>query len=116
LPSDAQWEYACRGGTSTAFWWGNDPNSRSAAVNNAVVLETNSTNLGPRQVGQKSPNPFGLYDMLGNVWELTHTGSATSIRGGSWNDTLAQARCANTVAIDRGTAHALVGARLILVP
>ncbi len=116
IPSDAQWEYACRGGTSTAFWWGNDPNSRSAAVNNAVVLETNGTNLGPRQVGQKSANPFGLYDMLGNVWELTHTGSSTSIRGGSWNDTLAQARCANTVAIDRGTAHALVGVRLILVP
>jgi formylglycine-generating enzyme required for sulfatase activity len=116
IPSDTQWECACRAGTNSAFSWGNDPDDRATALLYAVVGETNSGQKGARVVGQRQPNAFGLYDMHGNVWEITHTGLNTSIHGGSWRDPLALARSAHAVVLDRGTAHALVGVRLVLTP
>jgi formylglycine-generating enzyme required for sulfatase activity len=112
LPSDAQWEYACRAGSTGYFSWGNSRSDLTAATY-ALVQETSAGNAGPQVVGSFAPNAFGLYDMHGNVWEMTKGGS---IRGGSWSDTLAQARCANKAAIASTTAHALVGLRLVLNP
>lgn len=116
IPSNHQWERACRAGTSTAFSWGNNANDSTTAANYAVVRETFSSQSGPRQVGERLPNAFGLFDMHGNVWELTHEGLSTSIRGGSWRDPLSLSRSANRVAIDRAATHGLVGVRLVLVP
>jgi formylglycine-generating enzyme required for sulfatase activity len=67
LPSEAEWEYAARGGTTTLYWWGDEPDPDKA---NTV------TNLGRDHFRYTSPvgsfpaNPFGLYDMSGNVWQF----------------------------------------------
>lgn len=64
LPTEAEWEFACKAGTETAYSYGDDPKE----------LSNHSWHLGNsrfkyQKIGQKSPNPFGLYDMHGNVWE-----------------------------------------------
>lgn len=110
LPTETQWEYACRGGTTSTFAWGED---RSDAVVDdfAVVSETAGGVSGPRVVGGRVPNAFGFFDMHGNVWEFT---TGDNIRGGSWRDSLPMARSANRKALDQITGHPLVGLRLIL--
>jgi hypothetical protein len=94
LPSEAQWEYACRAGTQTAYWWGDEPDDSRA--------NWNENNKGTIPVKHYPPNPWGLYDMHGNVWEwcaddrrdytaapvVDPVGSmqtnARAVRGGSW--------------------------------
>ena len=63
LPTEAEWEYACRAGTSTAYHFGKVPSDKSANV------RLQSSSSGTMVVGSFSPNAFGLYDMHGNVWE-----------------------------------------------
>ena len=64
LPSEAEWEYACRGGTATKYHSGNSESDLGR-------VDWYSGNSGSKShsVGQKSPNGWGLYDMHGNVWE-----------------------------------------------
>ncbi len=112
LPTDDQWEYACHGGGAGLFSWGSS-RSDLVARTYARVGETAAGAVGPLIVGSLAPNAFGLYDMHGNVWEMSRNGT---MRGGSWSDTLAQARCANKVTLDPQLAHALVGMRLVLIP
>ncbi|HVY69539.1 MAG TPA: formylglycine-generating enzyme family protein [Verrucomicrobiae bacterium] len=66
LPTEAEWEHAARGGSSTRFSHGEDPSAADTG-NYAWTLENSSLTTYP--VGQKLPNPIGLYDMGGNVWE-----------------------------------------------
>ena len=68
LPTEAEWEYACRAGTKTTWSFGND----ESKLGNYAWYRENTTGIGEKynhQVGLKKPNAFGLYDMYGNVHE-----------------------------------------------
>ena len=101
LPTEAEWEYAARAGTTGSRYSGVD----------AVSWHQGNSESKPHAVGTKQPNAWGLYDMLGNVWEWTHgysgdyaaqatdptgpeTGDRRMVRGGSWGTPGAQARAA----------------------
>jgi formylglycine-generating enzyme required for sulfatase activity len=66
LPTEAEWEYAARAGTTTAYWWG-DEIGKNRANCDGCGSRWDDKQTSP--VGSFAPNPWGLYDMLGNVWE-----------------------------------------------
>ena len=70
LPTEAEWEYAARGGTTTAYYFGDDAGKLEDYAWFADNSELPDGEAGYREVGQKKPNAFGLYDMLGNVAEI----------------------------------------------
>ena len=109
LPTEAEWEYACRAGTTTRFYWGDDP-SNSEIIDYAWYTEYSGHRT--HDVGQKLPNPWGLNDMSGNVHEWcedtygSYTSSAQTdpegpppgntpvVRGGHWYDSPGECRSA----------------------
>jgi formylglycine-generating enzyme required for sulfatase activity len=125
LPTEAEWEYACRAGTTTPFYTGNNISAAQANFNGDLPYNNNaqSTNRQrPVPVGSFSPNSFGLYDMHGNVgewcwdWYGEYTrgeqtdpsgaasGGFRTFRGGSWNqaaDMLRSARRSGLIPSNR---------------
>ena len=71
LPTEAEWEYACRAGTQTAYSWGDSPDcSKANYGNSSITKECKGINPGrTSKVGSYPSNPWGLYDMHGNVFE-----------------------------------------------
>jgi formylglycine-generating enzyme required for sulfatase activity len=69
LLSEAEWEYMARGGTTTSFWWGTKP-----GVGNAHCFDCKSdfSTSKPAKIGTYKPNPFGIHDTAGNVYEWVH--------------------------------------------
>ncbi|WP_261891443.1 formylglycine-generating enzyme family protein [Acaryochloris marina] len=91
LPSEAEWEYTCRGGTSTLFHFGETITPALANYNNASNGSKEENRQQTTEVGCFPPNGFGLYDMHGNVWELcldtwhgSYAGAPTD--GSAWID------------------------------
>ena len=74
LTTDAQWEYACRAGTDTAFSNGYNGMDKSG-ISDIALLDAS----GPQEVGLLNPNPWGIYDMHGNVWEVCLDWCQTSL-------------------------------------
>lgn len=119
LPTEAEWEYACRAGTTTAYSFGNDTN----AITNYAWYERNS-DFKYQKVGRKRPNPWGLHDMHGNVaewcldqyepsydrflqslaqdpWNKASKSYPHVVRGGSWDDDPTKLRSAARRASDK---------------
>jgi formylglycine-generating enzyme required for sulfatase activity len=74
LPTEAEWEYACRSGSPSVYFWGDDPARR-----HEYAWSIDNSGGKPQAVGQLKPNAFGLYDMLGNVYEYCADGWSTNI-------------------------------------
>ena len=130
LPSEAEWEYAARAGTQTAYAFGDDPNQ----LGKYAWFDDNSGNE-THSLGQKKPNGFGLYDMHGNVWEWVadtwhdnYTGApndgsiwgklgdkkAKVLRGGSWNYNPNNCRSAHRNRPGPDLRDSSIGARVVV--
>jgi formylglycine-generating enzyme required for sulfatase activity len=128
LPTEAEWEYACRAGTRTTYFWGDDFKEAGTYANVGPALEP---------VGRRRPNPWGLFDMIGNVWEWCWdyytnrcyrvspdrnpmgpnrgTGPGKhAARGGSWNEYSWNLRCANRSFGEADRGYKGLGFRIVL--
>jgi formylglycine-generating enzyme required for sulfatase activity len=100
LPSEVEWEYACRSGTTTPYSTGSSLSTSQANYNGEFPLPGQPTGENRRRVtpvGSFAPNAWGLFDMHGNVWEWTNDAydeTRKVIRGGSWRFNADSARCA----------------------
>lgn len=126
LPTEAEWEFACRAGSATRYFFGDDPS--------LLPQFANYNERGLAVVGIFRPNPFGLHDILGNAWEWVHdyhapypeperrprlnptgpsTGEFKVVRGGSFYDSAVELRsAARGMASPEGGPH--IGFRVVL--
>ncbi|MEW6237555.1 MAG: formylglycine-generating enzyme family protein [Candidatus Omnitrophota bacterium] len=141
LPTEAEWEYASRAGTTARFWFGDaleysDSGSEYIPFIDQYMWWTGNNTYngyigGTKEAGIKTPNPWGLYDMYGNVWEWCQdwygayadgpqidpqgpeSGTSRTLRGGSWNGMLKDARSAARNSYPPYERNHYVGFRLV---
>jgi formylglycine-generating enzyme required for sulfatase activity len=131
LPSEAEWEYAARGGTQTKYWWGDQFQFGMANCKNCSDITATEQ---PVKVGSFKPNPFGLYDMGGGVdqwvedcWHKNYQGAPTDgsawvesqcvahvIRSGSWRNDARSARPSHRDSYDTNVRYPTHGLRIAL--
>lgn len=129
LPTEAQWEYACRAGSTTAFFWGDSLNGDNANCDGNYPYGTNIIGAFVNEttpVGRYPHNEWGLYDMHGNVWEWCRndandssgsknkTRSTQVARGGSWVDNAKDCRSACRFLYDPNSRQNLLGFRCVV--
>jgi len=132
LPSEAEWEYAARGGTQTKYWWGDRWQPGMTACKECGDTATEQ----PLKVGSFQPNPFGLYDMgggvdqwVGDCWHKSYQGAPSDgspwtggdcashvIRSGSWKNDARYVRPSNRDSYDTGVRYPTHGLRVALGP
>ncbi len=139
LPSEAEWEYACRGKTITPFYFGQTISTDQANYNGNYIYGNGSKGVYREKttvVGSFPPNRFGLYDMHGNVWEWcadnwhdNYQGAPSDgsiweeggndktkiLRGGCWVSSPDSCRSASRLGSSRGSRYISVGFRVVLV-
>jgi formylglycine-generating enzyme required for sulfatase activity len=129
LPTETEWEYACRAGSTASFSFGADEDD----LGNYAWYSRNSED-GIKPVAQKKPNVWNLYDMHGNVWEWVEDdyhsnyeggpddgrarideprGVSRVIRGGSWRDSARSCRSAFRYGLSPGVRDLVLGFRLV---
>ena len=137
LPTEAEWEYACRAGTSTAFSFGATASSKEANFDGTRPYRAaeGPDLAGPCRCGSYKPNAFGLYDMHGNVSEWCQdwfsrdlealgeldpqgpvSGKRRVIRGGSWLNSGAECRSGWRGSEDPSRFDSIIGFRVVCVP
>jgi formylglycine-generating enzyme required for sulfatase activity len=138
LPTEAEWEYAYRAGTTTAFpsMPGYPSGTNDDTQLGAIAWFGSNSASQTRPVGQKAGNGFGLHDMSGNVWEWVNdwysgiyyasspsvdppgpsSGSFRVLRGGSWDDVSINCRSSERVFIDPSAVYRGVGFRVARAP
>jgi formylglycine-generating enzyme required for sulfatase activity len=99
LPTEAQWEYACRAGTTTAYYTG-------AAASDGVGWYNSNSSSRTHEVGKKPPNPWGLYDMHGNVWEWCQDRNVSQYPNDPQTDPPADPAAGSDNRITRGGSYA----------
>lgn len=123
LPTEAQWEYACRAGTATTYYWGD-------AMDGAYAWYWDNSGRTTHPVGTKKPNAWGLYDMSGNVeewcrdwsWTLAYgvdlkgsaSGSYRVRRGGSYYDNSDHCTSSSRDSVDPSYRYGYLGFRLVM--
>jgi formylglycine-generating enzyme required for sulfatase activity len=114
LPTEAEWEYAARAGTTTVWSFGGN----ESMTGEYAWYDKNSNNK-PHPVARKKPNPWGLYDVHGNLWEWVADWSPPAypvLRGGSFHDPAKFVRSANRSAHDSGNPQPDFGFRCARSP
>ncbi len=138
LPTEAEWERACRAETRGATWVGELSGKGEPPELDAIAWYRGNSGGVPHPVGRKAPNPYGLHDMLGNVHEwcadaaqgvttpypyaagsvtepvAAGQGSGQVYRGGSWGSRAKDVRAAVRYAYERGTRSGSLGLRLAI--
>jgi formylglycine-generating enzyme required for sulfatase activity/tRNA A-37 threonylcarbamoyl transferase component Bud32 len=136
LPTETEWEYACRGGTTTPFHFGETITTDLANYDGNCAYGNGSKGRYRQKtinVGSFSPNAYGLYDFHGNtrewcanIWETTYDGQEIiitdandlrlrSVRGGSWADHPLYCRCSTRYGLEPNTKNFIIGFRVVYV-